>query len=263
MLDLKKAENLVKETVLEAGEFLKEQQSKVKILKQKKLGDILTDIDLKSQELIVSRISKNFPNHGFFAEENKLKNIKEYTWTIDPLDGTKYYIKGLTNYSVAISLFHGDDPILGAIYQPISDQLYIGNYKTGTYCNNNLVHVSETANLCQATIYATLPNKGMEKTQFTHTYLKLKDLFEQSYRVRYLGEAVSLAWVSHGAFDAFVNIPGDEYIWDVGPGFALIKSSGGKVTDIQGNPIKNFDLSKGIIASNGLIHNQLIKVLNS
>ena len=263
MIDLKKAEKVVKKAILKAGKYIQVQQKNVKILKHKSLEDVLTNIDLQSQQLIISQLKTAFPDHGFIAEENNLKEVKDFTWTIDPLDGTKYYVKGLPNYSVAISLFHQNDPIIGAIYQPVSNQLYIGNTRDGAYCNNKQINVSNVSKLKQATLYATLPNIGLNKIQFDKTYCNLEKLFKNAYRVRYLGEAISLAWVAHGAFEAFINIPGDEYTWDVGPGFALINAAGGKISDLKGDPIKNFDLSKGIIASNGKIHDQLLQLINS
>lgn len=261
--DLKKIQSFSEKLVVETGEFLAKHQHRAKILRRKKLQDFLINLDIEAQEQIVTKIRRKFPNHGIIAEENDLKQIKEFTWTVDPIDGTKYYLKGLNIYSTSLSLFHNDEPLVGAIYQPASETLYSASKGNGAFLNNKIIQPSNISKLNESMIYATLPNISMSVKVFKKTLKKLELLFQNSYRVRYLADAnIAMAWIAHGGFEAFINIPGDENIWDIGPGIALINASGGKVTDLNGKSIKHFNLAKGIIASNGKIHDQLVKLLS-
>ncbi len=252
------------QTAIKAGKYLADNQHRVTVVKNKVLEDFVTNVDFETQKLVLTEIKKAFPDHGIIAEENNIKTIQEYTWIVDPLDGTKYYSKGITEYSTLIALFKNQQPYLGVVYSPSEKSIYQGLVGEGATFNNSPISISKQNNLKKSTIYATLPNISMSSNQFKQTQKGIQKLFSNSYRVRYLASvSLAISWVAHGAFEAFVNIPGDENIWDVAAGFSILASAGGKITDLSGHPIVNFDLSKGIIASNGYIHDELVSLLNS
>lgn len=249
---------------IKVGKYLLENQKKVKVLSYKKLQDVLTNIDLEAQEMIISTIKSNFPTHGIIAEEEDVYEVKEYTWVIDPLEGTKYYSKGITFYDTAISMFFNDKPVVGVLYTPPENSLYSASLNEGAFFNGESIKVSDQRELKKSMIYATLPHIGLSRKDFKKTYQKLDFLFKNTYRVRYMASVnKAMAWIAHGAFEAFINIPKEELIWDVSSGFALVTAAGGKVTDLSGSPIKNFDVSKGVVVSNGKIHDKLVSLLSS
>ena len=115
-------------------EIYKEKEFKIQIKKNK---SPLTKADKVSNKLIISKLKKHFPNHGFLTEEeqdnlNRLE--KDYVWIVDPLDGTKEFINRNGEFTVNIALVYMNEPILGVIYVPITNELYFASKNEGTYC---------------------------------------------------------------------------------------------------------------------------------
>jgi len=254
-----------------AGAEINKRFNKDRIIKVKKKSQILTQADLIADKIIVAGLKKKFPNHGILSEESGLQKNKtcppnppaggvggsDYLWVIDPLDGTTNYAIGSPLFGVGISLFFKNQPILAVAYMPAMKELYFAEKGKGAYLNNKKIKVSNSKNLDQSflTFCHGSSQKHIRRALKIYTKIKLNSLDS-----RQLGSAaVEMGFVAAGRTDCII-IPG-AHVWDVGPGTLLVREAGGRVTDFQG---KDWNLkSKDVVASNGKIHNQLLKLLKN
>ncbi|MBI9072580.1 MAG: inositol monophosphatase [Melioribacteraceae bacterium] len=242
----------------EAGEVLREGfNQNFKIEFKTNEANLVTEYDKKSEDLIIDFINKEFPAHSVLAEESGAspKN-SEYTWIIDPLDGTTNFAHGLPIFSVSIGLTKNKEIIAGAVYDVMYDKLYSAEKGSGAFCNGKKINVSKNDILGRSVLVTGFPYDIGEKpgknfeifTQFT----------KKTRAVRRLGSAaIDLCYVASGVFDAFWE--GDLNAWDMCAGAILVEEAGGKVSNYKGEPIDIFN--KQILASNGVIENRMIEVI--
>lgn len=247
----------------EAGDFLMKDFGKVKVLQYKDRQDILTNIDLKSEKAIIKKIKQNFPDHNIISEEKGYEDLKsEYTWVIDPIDGTKHYLRKMPIFCVSIALMKDKEVILGVVYAPSFNALFFAEKGKGAYLNNKKINVSQTKNLKDAFIFAELPNVRMLGANFKKDHEKLGKLFEQSYRVRAWGAgALGICYTALGSFDGYLVLHKGVKFWDVAGASIILTEAGGKITDEQGNKFTSKTVRP--VASNNKIHNQMLKILKN
>ncbi|GAF69855.1 unnamed protein product [marine sediment metagenome] len=265
MIDLKEALDFAEKLALKAGKFLLENQKKVKIKKYKDRQDIQTNIDLQVEKIIISAIQKKYPKHNIDSEEKGLidKN-SDYTWIIDPLDGTKEYFRRIPNYNTSFCLFLNKKPISSIVYLPYSNQLFSAADGKGAFLNDKKIHVNNKRNLKNSIIYLFPPCfEVVNNKVFKNNFKKIKKLTEKVYRARYHQRQNSfLSFLALGSTEAYINFSFPSAIEDFAPGLFIAKMAGAKITDLKG---KKLDFSKSgqlYIASNAKIHDQLIKILN-
>ncbi len=242
----------------QAGTEIKKRFNRDHIVKIKTKSQIVTQGDLIADKLIVAAIKKKFPNHGILSEESgKNKISSDYLWTIDPIDGTTNYSIGSPLFAVCISLFFRSKPILGVAYAPAMDELYYAENRKGAFLNNIKIHVSSKTALNKSFLTFCHGSTNNDIKRAMKIYNKIKF---QGLDSRQLGSAaLELGFVAAGRTDCII-IPGANP-WDVGAGVLLVRESGGKVTNFIG---EEWNLnSKDMVASNGKIHNQLIKFLKN
>jgi myo-inositol-1(or 4)-monophosphatase len=247
------------EAALEAGKLLKKNVGKVKQIEYKGgyTTNLVTDIDRKSEEIIINKIKRKFPDHDFLGEESGYAKVKsEYRWIIDPLDGTTNYAHGLPIYSVTIGLEYKGEIILGATYNPSLDELFTAEKGKGAFLNKKRITVSKASKLIESLVVTGFPysiNQNPEP-EVTH----FRNFIIQSQAVRRLGSAaLDLAYVACGRFDGFWE--GMLNAWDMSAGVLLVMEAGGRWTDYEGNPTTVY--GKQVLATNSLIHDEMIKVL--
>lgn len=220
-------------------------------------SNLVTEVDLKSEKLIVSLINKHFPNHNIITEEADNKNRNsEYTWAIDPLDGTISFVHGMPHFSVAVGLMRNNQPIVGAIYNVINKDLYYGQVGKGAYLNGKKIRVSKIKKLEEAAVvlgFGTMKRR-LEKFERYAKHIINKVGFPYA-----IGSAATgHVFLSKGLIEATFDIG---WIWDFVAGTVIIRESGGRVTDLEG---KEPDWTKerfDILTSNGLLHDQILEVL--
>lgn len=260
--------NYIIQLAKKAGAEIHKRFNKDRIIKVKKKSQILTQADLVADKIIVAGLKKKFPSHGILSEESGLQKNKthppkrsvsgsDYLWVIDPLDGTTNYAIGSPLFGVGISLFFKDQPILAVAYLPAMNELYFAEKGKGAYLNNKKIKVSNTKTVATSLLtycHGSAP-KDIKRGMKVYQKIKLSGL-----DCRQLGSAaVEFAFVAAGRTESIL-LPG-AHVWDVGPGTLIVREAGGKVTDFQG---KNWNLkSKDVVASNGKIHNQLLKMLKN
>jgi myo-inositol-1(or 4)-monophosphatase len=242
----------------EAGEIIKEGFGKnISIEYKSGENNLVTEIDKKSEQLIIDFIQKKYPKHNILAEERgELRKESEYLWVIDPLDGTSNFAHGLPIFSVSIGLQRNDITIAGVIYDIMRDVLYSAEFGSGAYANGKKLSVSATSKLSQSMLVTGFPYNVKENPE--HAFERFEIITKNARAVRRLGSAaIDFCYVASGVFDGFWEV--HLHPWDVCAGKLIVEEAGGKVTDFLGKAI-GLD-SKKILATNLLIHNQMIEIL--
>lgn len=263
-VDLVKAKKTAEKAALKAGEFLIKKQAQVKVKAFKDRQDIVTNTDLDAEKIILKHLAKNFPSHNINSEERGVvDNNSQYTWVIDPLDGTKEYIRGLSAFTVNITLETEKETLLGVVYVPLIKNLFVAVKNQGAFVNGKKIQVSQEAKLENSFIYTHLPNYKMTKKRATSIWLKMSTISRHCYRLRgFQSDILSLCWLARGVSEGYILFSQSEKWWDIAAGLLSVQKAGGQITDMFGQPIKNCDRSKGMVVSNGKIHKQLLKALD-
>ena len=126
-----------------AGKMIKSRIGKIRSIRYKGAINIVTDVDEKAELLITRRLSKEFPDYGFLAEESSPQNRGPCRWIIDPLDGTTNFAQGFPFFCVSIALEKKDSVVLGVVYDPIHDELFYAQKGKGAYLNGKRIAVSQ------------------------------------------------------------------------------------------------------------------------
>jgi myo-inositol-1(or 4)-monophosphatase len=248
--------NFVIQLAKQAGSEIKNLFNHDKIVKVKAQSQIVTRADLIANKTIISALKKKFPNHGILSEESGLSKINsDYLWVVDPIDGTTNYWIGSPLFAVSIALFKNSQPILAVVYAPAMNELFLAQAGQGVQLNNKRIQVSKSNKLADSFLTFCHGSTKPDIRRAMKIYNKIK---LNSLDSRQLGSAaIELGFVAAGRTEC-IMIPGANS-WDVGAGVLLVREAGGKVTNFSG---QEWNLnSKDMVASNGRIHNQLIKFL--
>lgn len=219
----------------------------------------VTEADTEANREIHAAITAAFPGDGWLSEETKdspERLGRRRAWIIDPLDGTKEFIKHIPEFCVCIGLVEDGRPILGVCYNPVTEEMFTGTAARGVRVGDTPVSVTDLGDLAAARVLASRSEVGRGEWQE----------FEADFRVELTGSvAFKFALVAAGRADAtFSLVPKNE--WDVCAGTALVTFAGGRVTDRFGVPLtfnRPDPLLPGIIASNGRLFEPLVGLLDS
>jgi len=220
--------------------------------------NIVTDVDLASEKLIREAISTYYPRHQVLAEEGGLSESEsEYRWIVDPLDGTTNYAHGYPVFCVSIALECKGAIVLGVVYDPMRDELFTAEQGGGAALNNRPIRVSKTAELMQGLLSTGFPYdiKTSKLTNLDHW----ANFAMNAQALRRDGAAaLDLCYVACGRFDGFWEL--NLSPWDTAAGALIVSEAGGRLTDFSGGAFSNY--KPEIVASNGLVHDQMLEVLN-
>jgi myo-inositol-1(or 4)-monophosphatase len=220
--------------------------------------NIVTDVDLASEQLIRNAISTYFPRHEILAEETGLgQGRSEYRWIVDPLDGTTNFAHGYPVFCVSIALEHKGEPVLGVVYDPVRDELFTAERGGGAALNNRTIRVSTTNDLMQSLLSTGFPYDIVTSDLKNLDHWANFAMNAQALR-RDGAAALDLCYVACGRFDGFWELSLSP--WDTAAGTIIVEEAGGRVTDFSGNKFSNYN--QQALASNGLIHDRMIDVLS-
>jgi myo-inositol-1(or 4)-monophosphatase len=236
--------------------------------------DLVTVADRTAEKLIKERLSEAFPGHGIYGEEGTRERMDgEFRWYVDPLDGTTNFAHGLPQFCVSLGLEQrlvqrqvqrdaalGTDQdgtlVAAVIYDPMRDELFTAERGKGAWLNGKPMRVSHTPELAEALLATGFPSRKRHDSPNVHFY---HEFTLRSHGLRRAGSAaLDLASVASGRMDAFWEFNLNP--WDTAAGVLLIEEAGGRVTDFSGGEFK-LD-SREVLASNGLIHNELVGLFN-
>jgi myo-inositol-1(or 4)-monophosphatase len=241
-----------------AGALLRSGLERERLLELKSRAEVVTDVDRASEALIVDAIRQQFPHHRIVAEEGgAAEGSSDFTWLIDPLDGTNNYAHGFPFFCVSLGLLQGDQPLLGVVYDPLRNELFSAERGQGARCNGRRLHVSATPSLG-----AALLTSGFPYNRFSNTDNNLREfgrLLLRAQDVRRPGSAaLDLAYIAAGRSEGHWEL--GLHPWDVAAGALLVTEAGGTITDWQGQPWTVWN--ERMVATNGAIHSELLAALN-
>lgn len=243
--------NLALHAVEEAEKIIKEYQNTDKKVNIKKDNSPATIADLEAEKTIKEIISNEFPEHNFLGEETGVtKQEGKYTWVIDPIDGTKPYIRNAPLFSTQLALMEENELILGVSNIIDLKELMYAEKGSGAYLNGEKVEVTKTKSLKEA--YGNFGSINR-----FDDFNKVQELINLSQKIKWLrgiGDAWSYHLLAQGKTDLMVEVR--IHIWDIAALKVIVEEAGGKVTDIEGGEIKRE--STNIIATNGVLHNDVL-----
>lgn len=259
MINLEKLTNKVREIAVEGGEYLRNERKifqKDKVV-EKNSHDYVSYVDKETEKLLVNRLSKLLPEACFITEEKTVEfEEKDYCWIIDPLDGTTNYINDNAPYCVSIALSYKSELLIGVVYEVCRNECFYAWKDGKAYLNGQQIQVSSRSSMSQSFVELGLPYKAKEyKPVVNHL---INELYGKVSCIRINGSAASdLCYVAAGRFDlyieAYINI------WDFAAGALIVQEAGGTTTNFSG---EGFMKGHHIVASNTLIHNEVVELLN-
>ncbi|MGZ9587135.1 inositol monophosphatase family protein [Paenibacillus marinisediminis] len=252
-----------------AGEWIKSRLGQFKSLTIKSsMHDIVTEVDKGAEVMIKKLIMTHFPDHDILGEEsvapgadaanNAINQLKssEYLWIIDPVDGTTNFVHGFPYFSVSIALAHKGEVVVGVVYDPMRDELFVAEKGKGAYVHGLRMQVSAETELSGCLMATGFPTERERALP-----LNLKGMTAIAPQVRNIrnggSAALHLAYVAAGRLDGFWEL--NLNAWDLAAGSLLVTESGGKITDTHGQPYQL--CVRDMLATNGHIHDDVIHVL--
>ena len=221
------------------------------------LNDLVTEADHAAEKAIFKVIQDTFPTHFILSEETgEIKQDSNIKWIIDPIDGTINFANGIPICCVSIGVEENGKMILGAVYNPMMNELFVAERGLGATLNEKKIKVSTKDNLLSSCLVTGFPYQYLDAANGPLQIFE--KLIRKAIPVRRLGSAaIDLCWTAAGRFDGFYEHK--LQAWDSAAGFLMVEEAGGKVTDLGGNPYSPYQ--PGIIATNGKIHDQLLAVI--
>ncbi len=239
----------------EAGALLMGYFAKHVTIEYKGDVDLVTVADRASEKLIVERLQARWPEHGIVGEEGtRTETEAEYRWYVDPLDGTTNFAHGYPVFCVSIALVRSDGQLgVAVLYDPTRDEMFSAERGNGATLNGKKLQVSKTKALAESLLGTGFPSHKRHKNPNIHFYHQLT---LRSHGVRRAGSAaLDLANVASGRYDGYWEFNLNP--WDTAAGVLIAQEAGGTVTRFDGTPFR-LD-SREVLASNGLIHQELIQ----
>lgn len=257
MEELKK---VLLEATHEAGKIIQSYFNGTFVINHKEgINNLVTEVDHLAEQKIISVIKATFPSHSIIGEESG-ENIQlsDYQWVIDPIDGTVNFAHGIPLCCVSIGLLLNGSVIMGAVYNPMMNELFFAEKGKGATLNGNPIKVSAKNDFKTAFLVTGFPYKWPENS-LEHPVKVFERMVLQGLPIRRLGSAaIDLCWVACGRFDGFWEY--NLSAWDVAAGYLIVLEAGGTITDFDGNIGNVFD--KQTLATNGLIHKDILSVIN-
>jgi len=256
-----KSEKKIKETAVSAalkgGEILLKNRGKIKRVGYKGKVNLVTEVDFRSEKAILRILKNKFPDFGILTEESEPeKKDSHYKWVIDPLDGTTNYAHDFPSYCVSIALERKGEIILGVIYNPLLNELFVAEKNKGAFLNRKRIRVSKTKELSKSLLATGFPYdiRESEIDNLDH----FANFAKKAQAIRRAGSAaLDLCYLAVGRFDGFWELKLSP--WDTAAASLLVKEAGGKVTDFRGGKFSIY--KKEILATNGKIHSEMLEIL--
>lgn len=224
-------------------------------------ANIVTPVDHASERAVLAVIRRRFPEHDFLAEERGTRRTgSDYLWVIDPLDGTLNFSHGLPVSCVSIALAVRGKPLIGGVYDPFRDELFVAEAGGGATLNGRRISVSRVSRLDDGLLVTGFPYDRDVKADLYAGIVR--DFLRRCQDLRRSGSAaLDLAWVAAGRYDGFWEFRLSP--WDVAAGLLLVQEAGGRVTDFSGKPWGRAveDWGRQTLASNGRVHGGMLGVL--
>ncbi|GDX48375.1 inositol monophosphatase [Bacteroidota bacterium] len=248
------------EVVKTAAGFIRTQYTSFNpdTVRSKSLNSLVSFVDEEAEKLLVKGLQELLPASGFLTEEQTVeRSAKKYVWIVDPLDGTTNFIHRIPVFSVSVALYENDKALVGIVMDVMRNECFYAFRYGGAYMNDRRIQVSDKSALSDCLVATGFP---YEVFDYSDTYLSIiKRLMPRCRGIRRLGSAaIDLAYTACGRFDAFFEY--NLNAWDVAGGAIIVQEAGGMVSDFS--LTEEFISNKEILASNTLVHHQMIQQIN-
>ncbi|HEU5273410.1 MAG TPA: inositol monophosphatase family protein [Xanthobacteraceae bacterium] len=221
-------------------------------------ANFVTAADRRAEEVLRAELAKARPGYGFLGEEGGRQEGSDTThcWIVDPLDGTTNFLHGIPQFAISIALEREGTIVAGLIYNPINEELFIGERGKGAFLNDQRLRVAARRRLSDSVIACGLPHLGRgDLAQFRKEFAAVQ---EKVAGLRRFGAAtLDLAWVAAGRLDAYWER--NLSPWDMAAGLLMVREAGGFATDLDGRD--DMLTNSEIIAGNETIHRELMALV--
>ena len=241
-----------------AGTFQKEKYRSTFIIREKSPANLVTEVDIQSEKFIIEVLTENHPEIGLLTEEQDISEVSSLPerWIIDPLDGTTNFAHGYPMFGVSIALERNNIIELGVVYVPILDELFTAQRGKGAHLNGNSIRVSKVDKINNSFLASGFPYDAW--TNKDNNSQEWANIIKTVVSSRCDGSAaIDLCYVAAGILDGYWEL--DLEAWDMAAGSLIVEEAGGRVTLPNG---KEFTPNqRGVLASNGLLHNSILEKL--
>jgi myo-inositol-1(or 4)-monophosphatase len=255
--------NVMTAAALKAGRGLKRETGQVsaKHISRKGPGDFVTEMDTRTERILFEELSKARPGYGFVMEESGRVEGSDRThvWHIDPIDGTTNFMMGIPSFAISIGLERDGQLVAGVVYNPATEELYMGERGQGAFMNNQRLRVGQRTELAECCIGCGIPplSKARDHGAF---FRDIAAMMAKVGGIRRIGcAAIDICYVAQGRFDGFWerNLKS----WDIAAGIVILREAGGFVSDCAGG--ESYLQSGDILVGNEAIHREMLKVLTT
>ena len=244
--------NLIFKAVIDSGNIALKLGDNALEVSYKSINQPVTNADLQINDYLRDFCNKNTPEFGWISEESKddhSRKSREYFWCLDPIDGTRSYIERKSEYTIALALMKKNEPILGIVYNPKTEEIFHATTNSVAYCNKKKIKVTK--------------NNNLEKLNIAISSSEMKnfDLYNLNYKklLKIGSIAYKTVLVAKGEIDVTLSFT-KKNDWDLAAANLILDKAGGLTTTITGQSIEfNTDDLKisSVLSSNGRIHSKL------
>ena len=243
----------------DAGEILHDRFGQPHEVRFKGTIDLVTEADRAAEDLIAGRLRVVCPEHDLLCEEGSVGATSgaTYRWVVDPLDGTTNFAHGLPTFAVSIALEDAGVPVIGVVYDPMRDELFVARKGGGSTLNGMPVVVSAVDQLIASILVTGFSYDFARRDQQAEVW---RDFLTRVQAIRQTGSAaLNLCYIAAGRLDGYWERGLSP--WDVAAGAVIVTEAGGTVTDMHGGVFRSDD--REILASNGRLHSKLLEVIGT
>jgi myo-inositol-1(or 4)-monophosphatase len=254
--------NVMVKAARKAGRGLKRDFGELEQLQVSVKGpaNFVSAADHRAEQILYEELERARPGYGFLGEEGGRREgaDKTNTWIVDPLDGTTNFLHGIPHFGISVALERDGTIVAGVVYNPATEDLFVGERGKGAYLNDQRLRVSGRRQFGDAVVACALPHRGRGDLPLFRK--ELARVQEQVAGLRRFGAAaLDLAWVAAGKLDAYWERSLSP--WDMAAGILLVREAGGFVTDGKGGDAM---LATGdIVAGNEVMQRELLALLKA
>ncbi len=255
---MKGAVEIAIEAALASGKIQQERRKRIGKISHKGTFDLVTEVDYLCEQEIIRIIKRKFPDHDFLAEESGASQgaSSPSKWVIDPLDGTINYAHGFPCYCTSIGFEHEGEVIVGVVYAPCMDELFVAEKGKGATLNSEPISVSTISELKDSLLVTGFTPEVVRSEDDNMGHFR--NFMKASQAVRRPGSAaIDICYTAMGRFEGFWEY--QLHAWDVAAGSLIMTEAGGQVTKFDGTDWSIYD--RQILTSNGLVHQEMVEIL--
>ncbi len=241
----------------DAGEILRDRFGQPHDVRFKGAIDLVTEADRAAEDLIAERLRVLCPEHDLLCEEGSVGAATgaALRWVVDPLDGTTNFAHGLPTFAVSIALEDTGIPVVGIVYDPMRDELFVAHRGGGATLNGAPIRVSVVDRLISSILVTGFSYDFERRAQQAEVW---RDFLTRVQAIRQTGSsALNLCYIAAGRLDGYWERGISP--WDVAAGAVMVTEAGGAVTNMRGGSFHSDD--REVLASNGTLHSDLLDVI--